>query len=53
MASDVLQDLMRALCSIRIVETSSAKRAMAGTAASNPRNAALSECRDESAQEAA
>ncbi len=51
MASDVLQDLVRALCSLGIVEPPPAKRAVSGTAPSTVRSAP--ERRDASAQEAA
>lgn len=51
MASDVLQDLVRALCSLSIVEPPSMKRAAGATPPSAARSA--SERRDASAQEAA
>jgi hypothetical protein len=53
MASDVLQDLMRALCSLSIVEPTP-RRSAANASASAVRNAAPSERRQAAAsQEAA
>ena len=53
MASDVLQDLMRALCALSVVEPPFARRLTAGASLSTVRSAPASERRDASAQEAA
>ncbi len=53
MASDVLQDLVRALCSLDIVEPPAPKRVVGAPSTSALRNASASEARKEAAPQAA